>query len=102
MLFDSLLAHGSSEEQGLHLMDIAFECPDPPILPVQDLEASIDFYVQVLGFAVDFVGPGKLASMSRDQCHLFLSEGTKATLAHGFGLVSKMLAHSFVSLPTWT
>ena len=46
-----------------------------PILPVQHLEASIDFYVQVLGFAVDFIGPGKFASMSRDQCHLFLSEG---------------------------
>jgi predicted enzyme related to lactoylglutathione lyase len=46
-----------------------------PILPVRQLDASIDFYVKVLGFTVNFVGPGKFASVSRDGCCLFLSEG---------------------------
>jgi predicted enzyme related to lactoylglutathione lyase len=45
-----------------------------PILPVRQLEASINFYVKVLGFSVDFVGPGRFASVSRDRCHLFLCE----------------------------
>ena len=45
-----------------------------PILPVRQLEAGIDFYVKALGFAVDFSYP-KIASVSRDGCHLFLCEG---------------------------
>jgi predicted enzyme related to lactoylglutathione lyase len=45
-----------------------------PILPVRQLEASIEFYVKKLAFAVDFIGPGRFASLSRDRCHLFLSE----------------------------
>jgi catechol 2,3-dioxygenase-like lactoylglutathione lyase family enzyme len=50
-----------------------------PILPVRQLEAAIDFYVRTLGFTVDFVGPGRFASVSRDRCHLFLSEGDQGT-----------------------
>ena len=46
-----------------------------PILPVRQLETSIDFYVKVLAFDMDFIGPGRFASVSRDRCHLFLSEG---------------------------
>jgi predicted enzyme related to lactoylglutathione lyase len=46
-----------------------------PILPVRQLEASIDYYVKVLGFTVNFIGPGKFASVSRDGCCLFLAEG---------------------------
>ena len=46
-----------------------------PILPVRNLEKSIDFYVNMLGFKKDFVGPGIFASVSRDRCGLFLSEG---------------------------
>jgi catechol 2,3-dioxygenase-like lactoylglutathione lyase family enzyme len=46
-----------------------------PILRVRQLDASIDFYVKVLGFKVNFIGPGKFASVSRDGCCLFLSEG---------------------------
>lgn len=50
-----------------------------PILPVRQLEASIDFYVKVLAFAVDFIGPGRFAAVSRDGCHLFLSEGDQGS-----------------------
>lgn len=46
-----------------------------PILRVSDLAASIDHYVRVLGFHVDFEGPGKFAGLSRDQCAVYLSEG---------------------------
>jgi catechol 2,3-dioxygenase-like lactoylglutathione lyase family enzyme len=45
-----------------------------PILPVQNLAASIDYYVQRLGFKVDWQGP-YFASVSRGRCSLFLSEG---------------------------
>jgi len=46
-----------------------------PILPVRNLEAAIEYYVNVLGFKTDFIGPGRFASVSRDRCALFLSEG---------------------------
>jgi catechol 2,3-dioxygenase-like lactoylglutathione lyase family enzyme len=46
-----------------------------PVLPVRDLEASIDYYVRVLGFTVDWHDPGIIASVSREQCGLFLSQG---------------------------
>jgi catechol 2,3-dioxygenase-like lactoylglutathione lyase family enzyme len=45
-----------------------------PILPVQDLPASIDYYVRTLGFAIDWQGPS-FASVSRGKCHIFLSHG---------------------------
>ena len=51
-----------------------------PILPVRHLETSVDFYVNMLGFSVDFVGPGRFASLSRDRCHLFLCEGDQGHL----------------------
>lgn len=46
-----------------------------PILPVKDLPASIDYYVNVLGFKVDFQEPGIIASVSRDRCGIFLIQG---------------------------
>jgi catechol 2,3-dioxygenase-like lactoylglutathione lyase family enzyme len=46
-----------------------------PILAVRDLTASIDYYVNVLGFTLDWQGPGPFASVSRGECGLFLSEG---------------------------
>ena len=47
-----------------------------PILRVQSLAASVEYYVQVLGFKVDWGGSeGFFASVSRDRCHIFLSEG---------------------------
>ena len=45
-----------------------------PILRVHDVNASIDYYVQKLGFKVDWRGP-IFASVSRGPCHIFLSQG---------------------------
>ena len=45
-----------------------------PILRVADLRASIDYYVNVLGFTVDFETEW-LVSVSRDRCCLFLAMG---------------------------
>jgi catechol 2,3-dioxygenase-like lactoylglutathione lyase family enzyme len=45
-----------------------------PILRVRDVRASIEHYVNVLGFKVDWETP-IFASVSRDRAHLFLSEG---------------------------
>src|SRR5689334_23242762 len=44
-----------------------------PILRVQDLATSIDYYVRVLGFAMDWQAP-YFASVSRGKCHIFLSQ----------------------------
>lgn len=46
-----------------------------PILPVRDLETSVAYYVNVLGFEVDWQDPGAIASVGRGPCHLFLVEG---------------------------
>ena len=55
--------------------------PDPiafggvtPVLRVGDVAASRDYYLQVLGFKIDFEGEGFL-SVSRGNCRLFLCEG---------------------------
>jgi predicted enzyme related to lactoylglutathione lyase len=45
-----------------------------PILRVQNVSASIDYYVQKLGFKIDWQTP-IFASVSRDRCHIFLSQG---------------------------
>ncbi|GLC25787.1 tetratricopeptide repeat protein [Roseisolibacter agri] len=50
-----------------------------PILRVRDLAASVDHYVRVLGFATDWHYPGSIASVSRDRCSVFLSEGDQGT-----------------------
>src|SRR5882762_120723 len=52
---------------------VSFEAVSP-ILRVQDLSASIDYYVRMLGFAIDWQGP-YFASVSRGKCHIFLSQG---------------------------
>lgn len=46
-----------------------------PILRVKDLAASIEYYVGVLGFKLDWQGPGTFASVSRGRCTIFLCEG---------------------------
>ena len=51
-----------------------FECINP-ILRVSDLAASIEYYVRVLGFKVDWHYEDVIASVSRDQCHIFLCAG---------------------------
>ncbi len=48
--------------------------PATPIFCVANVGASIEYYVNALGFKVDWqAGPG-FASVSRDRCHLFLCE----------------------------
>jgi catechol 2,3-dioxygenase-like lactoylglutathione lyase family enzyme len=45
-----------------------------PILRVGNIAASIDYYVSVLGFKLDWQ-QGLFASISHDRCHIFLCEG---------------------------
>lgn len=45
-----------------------------PILRVEDLRASIDYYVNVLGFTVDWEYSNTIASVSRDRCCILLCE----------------------------
>jgi catechol 2,3-dioxygenase-like lactoylglutathione lyase family enzyme len=45
-----------------------------PILRVRDLTASVEYYVQKLGFKIDWQAP-YFVSVSRGRCHIFLSEG---------------------------
>jgi hypothetical protein len=42
-----------------------------PIFRVESLQTSIDYYVNVLGFKIDFHYPGIMASVSRDRCGIF-------------------------------
>ena len=46
-----------------------------PIFRVRSLAASIDYYVRVLGFKLDWEDPGVFASVTRGRFHLFLAEG---------------------------
>lgn len=63
-----------SEAQASHAVETKFEGVTP-ILPVRSLAASIDYYVKVLGFKVDWHEPGIMGSVSRDRCHIMLCEG---------------------------
>jgi catechol 2,3-dioxygenase-like lactoylglutathione lyase family enzyme len=45
-----------------------------PILRISSMPASLDFYVNVLGFTVNWQYP-YFASVSRGKCNLFLSKG---------------------------
>lgn len=46
-----------------------------PILVVRDLAASLDHYVRVLGFSIDWNYEHTIASVTRGRCTIFLSEG---------------------------
>ena len=46
-----------------------------PILTVRDLAASLDYYVNILGFKIDWEDKPLFASVSRDRCCIFLCEG---------------------------
>ena len=46
-----------------------------PILRVASLAASVEYYVTVLGFTIDWEEVPVIASLSRDRCCLFLVEG---------------------------
>ncbi|HEX9161329.1 MAG TPA: glyoxalase superfamily protein [Thermoanaerobaculia bacterium] len=58
------------------MRDVGFESMTP-ILRVDDLQRSLDYYSRILGFRIDWpVGPNEnFASLSRDRCHIFLCEG---------------------------
>lgn len=45
-----------------------------PILRISDVKTSVEYYTEVLGFHVDWK-TAIFASVSRDNCHLFLSQG---------------------------
>lgn len=45
-----------------------------PIFRVQDVDASINYYVNVLGFKLNW-RTGDFASVSRDRCGIFLCKG---------------------------
>jgi predicted enzyme related to lactoylglutathione lyase len=45
-----------------------------PVFNVQDLSRSMDYYVEVLGFKVNWQ-VGGFASVSRDRCGVFLCQG---------------------------
>jgi catechol 2,3-dioxygenase-like lactoylglutathione lyase family enzyme len=46
-----------------------------PILRVANVAASVEYYVIVLGFKIDFHYAGIIASVSRGRCGIFLVEG---------------------------
>ena len=61
-----------TQAQPLPALDPVFEATQP-ILRVSDLDASVGYYVNVLGFRVDF--HESIASVSRGRCGLFLVQG---------------------------
>ena len=46
-----------------------------PILCVRSLQASIEYYVKVLGLKLNWQDPGIMAGISRERCHIMLCEG---------------------------
>ncbi len=49
-----------------------------PILRVRSVTASLEYYVQKLGFKIDWQAP-IFASVSRGRYHIFLSEGDQGS-----------------------
>ena len=45
-----------------------------PIVPVSDLPTSVEYYVEKLGFSIDWGTPGVITAVSRGRCGLFLVE----------------------------
>jgi predicted enzyme related to lactoylglutathione lyase len=48
-----------------------------PILRVRDLDASLEYYLKVLGFKQDWRA-GMIASVTRDRCCVFLCTGDQS------------------------
>ena len=46
-----------------------------PIFRVSDIEASLDYYLNKLGFKITFRTEDFFASVARDRCNIFLSVG---------------------------
>jgi uncharacterized glyoxalase superfamily protein PhnB len=53
---------------------VAFENVSP-IFTVKNIRASLAYYVNILGFKIDWGGETAFASVSRGGCHIMLCEG---------------------------
>lgn len=53
---------------------VSFESVNP-ILRVKDIRASLAYYVEILGFKIDWEADTGFASVSRGGCHIMLCEG---------------------------
>lgn len=60
--------------EGTKASKIKFECITP-ILRVENFSATLDFYLNTLGFELNFGAEGGFAGISRDNCGLYLAEG---------------------------
>ena len=70
-----------------------------PILRVQSLPTSIDYYVAALGFKVDWHEPGIMVCVSRDRCNLMLcAKEIREILEAGSGSASMTLRLSSQSI----
>lgn len=65
---------GSAESAGPTPVVFEGVCP---ILRVRSLEESLAYYVDTLGFAVDWRDPDAIASVSRGPCCIFLTESNQ-------------------------
>ena len=59
-----------------------------PIISVGDVSASLEYYTRILGFNNDWGSVDGFASVSRDRCHLFLSQATRDIPAVGYSTAS--------------
>ena len=60
-----------------------------PILRVEDMESSLRFYVNGLGFTNASWGSEFFTCISRDKAMVYLCKGIKAGARRGFGLAWK-------------
>jgi catechol 2,3-dioxygenase-like lactoylglutathione lyase family enzyme len=66
-----------------------------PVLPVSDLDNSIKFYTERLGFSLDWTS-GAVCSVSRGGCHIMLRESDKGGAVWVWiGLASDALFNEF-------
>jgi catechol 2,3-dioxygenase-like lactoylglutathione lyase family enzyme len=63
-----------AENDAAKATNVGFEGVNP-ILRVSNLAASVDYFVNVLGFKLDWQASTIFASVSRGRCGIFLSEG---------------------------
>ena len=67
-----------------------------PVLPVSDMRRAIQFYIERLGFTLDW-NSETVCSVSRDNCHIMLSESVDARGGSWvwIGLEDDSLFHEF-------
>jgi catechol 2,3-dioxygenase-like lactoylglutathione lyase family enzyme len=70
---------GDSSQASVHFENGA------PILRVEDMQASLRFYVDLLGFKNACWGSADFTSVNRDQAGIYLCRGGKAPGVHGSG-----------------